>query len=407
MRAAILSMAIGLAACADIDTEGLPDTGLDTSDWTTGDLPPIDDIVNLHDIQIAAKNTLSGKNYAYYRTAALDEITYNRNLFDWQKIRLNGFSFADVSNINLKTTILGYEFEAPFFIAPAAKAGKASDGAESNLVQAAGAAGILYIPSISSTLSIEEIASASTNDSQIMFHQEYIWSNTSRLTDELTRIESAGFKAIVLTVDNSGVNGIRNRQMRYSSGSDESLHSATFTIEALSTLRNMTSLPIIPKGIKTAHDVKLCADLGFPAVYISNHGGRTVDLAPTAVETLLDVHRLYPEVFNQIEIYADGGVRRATHILTLIALGARAVGLGRSPMFANIYGEEGVTKMISILTEELKTTMELMGQSDIDGYRGNTTFLNTRQVELEYFGAPLSIDDSSNPVSIVAGMYGS
>jgi hypothetical protein len=166
MRAAILSMAVGLAACVDIDTEGLPDTGLDTSDWTTGDLPPIDDIVNLHDIQIAAKNTLSGKNYAYYRTAALDEITYNRNLFDWQKIRLNGFSFADVSNINLKTTILGYEFEAPFFIAPAAKAGKASDGAESNLVQAAGAAGILYIPSISSTLSIEEIASASTNASQ-------------------------------------------------------------------------------------------------------------------------------------------------------------------------------------------------------------------------------------------------
>lgn len=138
----------------------------------------------------------------------------------------------------------------------------------------------------------------------------------------------------------------------------------------------MTSLPIIPKGVKTAHDVKLCADLGFPAVYISNHGGRVVDLAPTAVEVLLDVHRLYPEVFDQIEIYADGGVRRATHVITLLALGARAVGLGRAPMFANLYGEEGVTKMIDILTLEMTTTMALIGQADVDLLRGNTSFVS-------------------------------
>lgn len=399
MRAALYLLAAGLAACAEIDTEGLPDTGLDTSTWVEGELPPLDDMVNLHDMQIAAKNTLAGKDYAYYRTASLDEVTYNKNLFDWEKIRMNGFSFVNVSNINLKTTILGHEFSAPFFIAPAAKAGRASDGAETNLVRAAGAAGILYIPSISSTQSIEEISSAalsgssstnSTNSSsstpQVLFHQEYIWTNTTRLMDELRRMENSGYKALVLTVDNVGVNGIRNRQMRYSSGSSEALHSATFTIEALVQLRNLTTLPIIPKGLKTAHDVKLCADLGFPAVYISNHGGRTVDLAPTAVETLLEVRRLYPEVFDQVEIYADGGVRRASHILTLIALGAKAVGVGRPAMFANVFGEEGVSKMIAILMEELETTMQLMGESDVDGYRGNGTFVNTNAVERDFFG---------------------
>ncbi|KAF7186438.1 Cytochrome b2, mitochondrial [Pseudocercospora fuligena] len=397
----------GIVSCADIDMEGLPDTGLDTSDWTTGKAPPLDDLVNLDDIQIAAKNTLSAKNYAYYRTAALDEVTYNANLFIWNKIRLNGFSFTDVSEVNLKTSILGYEFSAPFFIAPAAKAGKANEtAAEAGLVQAAGAAGILYVPSISSTLDIEEIAAASNVSDQIMFHQEYIWSNTTRLRDELSRIEDSGFKAIVLTVDNTGVNGIRNRQMRFSSGSSDDLHSADFTIPALNKLRNMTSLPIIPKGVKTAHDVKLCADLGFPAVYISNHGGRVVDLAPTAVEILLDVHRLYPEVFDQIEIYADGGVRRATHILTLLALGVRAVGLGRSAMFANVYGAEGVGKMISILKEELESTMKLMGQSDIDGYRGNMTFVNTKQVELELFGKALDENLSSTPFVFGNASYG-
>lgn len=152
----------------------------------------------------------------------------------------------------------------------------------------------------------------------------------------------------------------------------------------------MTSLPIVPKGVKTAHDVKLCADLGFPAVYISNHGGRVVDMAPTAAEVLLDVRRLYPEVFDQIEIYADGGVRRASHILTLLALGARAVGVGRPIMFANVYGEAGVTKVIDILNEELETTMSLMGEGDIGAYVGNSTYVNTRQIEYEFFGGPLA-----------------
>lgn len=375
MRSLLLLLSIASASAADIDQEGLPNTGLDTSSWTTGTAPAIDELVNLHDIQIAAKNTLSAANYAYYRSAALDEVTYQNNLFAWNKIRLHGYSLTDVSDVNLKTTILGYDFDAPFFIAPAAKAGRADDGAEGNLVSAANAAGILYIPSISSTQSIEEIAAAA-GDNQVMFHQEYIWSNKTRLQDELDRIESTGFKALVFTVDNTGIRGIRNWQDRYSSSNDNG-HDANFTIQSLVNLRNMTNLPIVPKGVKTAHDVKLCADLGFPAVYISNHGGRVVDLAPTAVEILLDVHRLYPQVFDQIEIWADGGVRRATHVLTLLALGARAVGLGRSMMFGNIYGEEGVTKVIDILTEELETTMKLMGQADVDGYRGNTTFVST------------------------------
>lgn len=229
-----------------------------------------------------------------------------------------------------------------------------------------------------------------------MFHQEYIWANETQLRDELSRMEASGFRALFLTVDNTGINGIRDRSLRFTSGG-ESAHSSTFTIEALNRLRTLTDLPIVPKGVKTAHDVKVCADLGFPAVYLSNHGGRQVDGVPTAAEILLDVHRLYPEVFGQLEIYADGGVRRGTHVLTLLALGARAVGLGRAPMFANVFGEDGVTKLITILRQELETEMKLMGQSDIDRWFGNTTFLNTRQLELEYFGAPLDTSTASTP----------
>ncbi|KAK6068338.1 hypothetical protein SCUP515_09624 [Seiridium cupressi] len=390
-------LACGLAVltssvyAVDIDqevTHGIPDTGLDTSNWTAGQLPDLDDMLTLNDFQIAAKNVLSGKYYTQYRTGALDEITYLNNLEVFRKILFTGYAFQDVSSLNLNTTILGYEFAAPYFIAPAANAGHGSSGAEANLVRAAASAGILYVPSISSTLSTEEIAAAGAKG-QVMFHQEYLWANTTRTQEEIAAIEASGFKAIFLTVDNTGVGGVRDRSMRFALGGDTG-HALDFTVESLNALRNLTSLPIVPKGVKTARDVKLCADLGFEAVYISNHGGRVVDGAPTSVEILLDLHAQYPEVFDQIEIYADGGVRRGTHVLTLLALGARAVGLGRAPMFANVFGQEGVEKMLSILNTEMVTEMQLLGQADSNKWRGNTSFINTRKVELEYFGAPLS-----------------
>jgi len=405
---------------ADIDMEGLPDTGLDTSAWVTGENPPIDDMIDANDFQFAAKNKLNGRRYAYYRTAALDETTYERNMHDWEKIRMNGFAFQDVSNLNKKTKILGHEFDSPFFIAPAAKAGYTDSEAERNLVRAASDTKVLYVPSISASLSIEEIAAAKS-DNQIMFHQEYIWENRTQLQDELDRIKSNGFRAIFLTVDNTGVEGVRTRYDRFRT-SGESSHAANNSIEALNEIRQMTDLPIVPKGVKTAHDVKLCADLGFPAVYISNHGGRQIDMGLTAVEVLLDLHRDYPEVFGQIEIYADGGVRHASHILTLISLGVTAVGVGRPFYFANIFGQDGISKLINIFNTELDSTMQLMGEDNIRSYRGNASFVsshyllesfpttkltlkpkvNTKKIELDYYGAPLPNDLDANVYSIPA-----
>ncbi|KAK0214797.1 FMN-dependent alpha-hydroxy acid dehydrogenase [Armillaria fumosa] len=366
-----------------IDTEGLPDTGLDTTDWVDGELPPLDDMWSLNDMQIAAKNVIAARYYASYRTASLDEVTYQANLNIWKNVRLNGYSFRDVSDIDLSTSILGYNFSSPFFIAPAANAGHANSSAELSLATAAGKAGILYVPSISSTKSLEQIANVALED-QVMFHQEYIWSNRTQLTDELKRIEDAGYKAIVLTVDNTGINGIRTRSLRYTGATSEAGHSATFDLASLSEIRTLTSLPIVPKGIKTAADALTCLELGFPAIYVSNHGGRTLDGAPTAVEILLDIRRNAPEVFERMEVYADGGVRRGNHVITLLALGARAVGLGRSPIYANIWGEEGVSRMIEMLQTELETTMQLMGESKV--YNINSSYVNTKLVESIYFG---------------------
>jgi isopentenyl diphosphate isomerase/L-lactate dehydrogenase-like FMN-dependent dehydrogenase len=100
-------------------------------------------------------------------------------------------------------------------------------------------------------------------------------------------------------------------------------------LNSLAAFRNLTDLPIVPKGIKTWQDALTCLHLGFPAIYVSNHGGRVLDGVPTSVEILLDIRKNAPEVFAGMEVYADGGVRRGTDALILLALGARAVGLGR------------------------------------------------------------------------------
>ena len=380
--ASLLGLLLPVAAIdyrqdTDIDavpyTEFLPYSGLDAADWTPGQVPDLDSVVDLNDFQLAAKNTLSAIDYVWYRTHATDGITYRDNIRIWEKVRINGYSFRDVSNVSTRTSILGHQFDYPFFIAPAAFAGLAHPDAESNLVRAAGANNLLYVPSISATQSMEQIADAAL-PGQVMFHQEYNWADSYRLQSELAEMEQRGFRAVFLTVDNTGVDGVRSWYMRFRPDIGNA-HAPGLTLDRLADLRSFTSLPIVPKGVKTAHDVKKCADLGFPAVYISNHGGRQVDGVPTAVEILLDVHRLYPEVFSQLEIYADGGVRRATHILTLLALGVRAVGLGRSPMFANLFGQPGVEKMIDLLGRELATTMALMGEPNIDGFRGNTSFV--------------------------------
>lgn len=379
--AATFTIFASISFGAIIDTEGLPDTGLNTTSWVTGQAPPLTDIFNLHDMQIAAKNTLSTTNYAFFRTGALDEITYHANLDVWKNIKLRGRAFRNVANISTATTILGHKFTQPFFITSAGLAGLSDpQNGELNFVRSAAKAGILYAASIASNKTTAEIGAAASSN-QTLFRQLYAWSNATRLQNDLREIEEAGFKAIFLTVDNPSEEGVRTRSRRAGGPDSSNTHSETLDLAAFAALQNQTSLIIIPKGISNWQDVALVHSLGFPACYISNHGGRLIDGQQTAAEVLLDVRKNAPEALDdgKMEIYADGGVRHGSDILKLLALGARAVGLGRSPMFANIWGEEGVDKLISILTIELRTEMKLVGVTSLAEI--NSTIVNTKIVE--------------------------
>ncbi|KAB5591067.1 hypothetical protein CTheo_5479 [Ceratobasidium theobromae] len=365
-QALALVLGAHLAAAVTLDTEGLPDSGLDTSSWQAGVKPPLTDIFNLHDMQLATKNYLGATEYAYIRTGSLDELTYHANLDIWKSVKLKPHQShgRNVMNVSVGQTMLGHKFSVPFFIAPAGYSSFTDpQNGELNLVKGAGNQGALYVPSILSSKSTAEMAAARVQN-QTMFRQIYPWANRTRLLNDFAEAEKSGYKAIFLTMDNPTVQGIRTRALRKGAPDSSGMYSTDRSLRTVAELQKLTTLPIVPKGIISWEDAKLCLDLGFKAIYISNHGGRLIDTAPTAVEILLDIHKNAPEVFN-MEIYADGGVRRGSDVVKLLALGAKAVGLGRPAIFSNSWGAEGVEKFFTLLKRELTTTMQLLGVTEL------------------------------------------
>ncbi|KAE8356289.1 FMN-dependent dehydrogenase [Aspergillus coremiiformis] len=345
-----------------------PTTGIDEALANTpaGTLPDLQGIVGLPDFDWAARRYMNVSDYTYYRNGAAGEWSYRNNLEAYNRFRLRPRMMVDVTNIEstLPTTILGHNFSAPFFISPCSRGGLAHPDAEKNFVRAAGAENILYIPAFFATLSMEEIAAEKpSNDSQTLFQQVYLSSNDTETQQLFDRIEGLGTKAIVFTVD-SAADGNRHRAARYGVGSADSSYTY-ITWDYYNKLQNMTSLPVIPKGIQSVEDVKLAIEHGAPAVFLSNHGGRQLDGSPSALEVALEIYEEDPQLFRQIEIYADGGVRYGADVLKLLALGVRAVGLGRPFMYANTYGVEGVQRAIQLLKREIAIDAGNLGVPDL------------------------------------------
>ena len=272
---------------------------------------------------------------------------------------------VDITKIesSLPTTILGHNFYAPFFIAPCARGGLAHPDGELNLVKGAGAGDILYMPSLYATKSIDDIYAAKANTSQVLFQQVYLTDDINETAELFAKIKKLGAKAIVLTVD-SAADGNRHRAKRYGVGSADSSYSY-LTWDLYRQMSNLTSLPIIPKGIQTVDDARLAVKNGAKAIYLSNHGGRQLDTTPSSLEIALEIYEEEPEIFKQVEVYADGGVRYGADALKLLALGVHAVGLGRPFMLSNVYGVDGVKKAIDIMKHEVAIDAANMGVGDL------------------------------------------
>ncbi|KAL7942016.1 hypothetical protein V8C42DRAFT_333357 [Trichoderma barbatum] len=367
MRYHLFTVFLASGAFAAREFLNEPDTGIDDvlRDLPKGSLPDLRDIVGLPDFDWAARHYLPTKNYTYYRNGAAGEWSYRNNLEVFHRYRLRPRVMVDITKIEstLPTTLLGHNFSAPIFISPCARGGYGHRDGELNLVKGAAAGNILYMPALLASYTIEEIAAAKAKG-QVVFQQLYLSPNDTETQSLLDRSKAAGANAIVFTVD-SAADGNRHRATRYGVGSADSEYTY-ITWDYYKKVTTMTDLPVILKGIMTVEDAKLAVKHKVPAIILSNHGGRQLDGSPSSLEVALEIHDKAPEVFKQIEVYADGGVRYGADVLKLLSLGVKAVGLGRPFMYANVFGTKGIEKAIEIIKHEIALDAANLGVGNLD-----------------------------------------
>lgn len=341
--------------------------------------------INVHEYEQLAQAQLHTAVWEYYSGGANDEVTLHENRVAFERLQIRPRMLVDVSRVTRSTAMLGTPVSMPIGVAPTAVQGAACPEGECATAQGAGAVGALMIASTQSTRSLEEIAQAATGP---LWFQLYFSSRTHRQATQLVRrAEAAGYRAIVVTVDSARW-GRKERYLRsqetlewppygnfapelmtlIEDGNDdteEDDNDAALTWQDLEWLRSTTSLPIVTKGILTAEDASLAVNNGIAGVLVSNHGGRQLDTVPATIEALPEV---VEAVAGRCEVYLDGGVRRGTDVLKALALGARAVFVGRPVLWGlAVAGAGGAQHVLELLRDELEVAMALSGRPTLAG----------------------------------------
>ncbi|KAL4243141.1 cytochrome b5 family protein [Abortiporus biennis] len=362
--------------------------------------PPINRILNLKQMEDVARKVLSYKALAYYSSAADDEISNLENARAFSRFFFRPRVLRPLSNCDPSTTILGFKSKIPVFVSGAALAKLGHPDGEANITIGAGKTGIIQMVSSNASLSFEQVAASRISPSQPLFFQLYKKKDNKAAEQRIRDVEALGYKAIWLTVD-APVPGNRERdviagweiddierlaqgdkakadQPRKKSDMEEVEETIDTTgtagalianddinmtwTETIPWIRSITRLPIVLKGVQCVEDAVLAAEAGVDGILLSNHGGRQLDFSPPPLEVLYQIRKERPDVFNKMEVYIDGGVRRGTDVVKAVCLGAKAVGLGRPFLYAqSAYGAAGVVKIVRILEREIVTAMQLIG----------------------------------------------
>src|ERR1019366_5490361 len=341
--------------------------------------------LSLEDLEREARHVIGEMAYAYYAGGAEDERLLEENVTAWAHWQLHPKVLAGISAVDLGTTLLGTAVSSPVAIAPTAIQGLAHVDGEVATARGAATRGALMVLSSLATCSLEEVAAGAPGGPRWM--QVYILRDRARTVDLAQRAATHGYGALVLTVD-APVAGLRLRELRggvhlphdlalpnLAGDSTESAHEGGFmavvtrefepalTPDDIGWLAGLTSLPVVVKGVQRADDAVRCVDAGAAALVVSNHGARQLSDAPPTADILREV---VDAVGGRAEVYVDGGLRRAPDVVKALALGARAVLVGRPSLWALAAGgADGVASLLQWYESELRRTMALCGAATV------------------------------------------
>ncbi|OXH34186.1 L-mandelate dehydrogenase [Cryptococcus neoformans] len=344
-------------------------------------MPGVDGMLLVQDFEDWAEKVMSGTAWNYYKSAADREKTAAENEKAFDRYFFRPRILRDATTGSTETEFMGMKTTMPVFISPAAMAKLGNPLGEVNLTRGAGACGIVQGISINASCSLDEIMTTRKDGQPVMF-QIYLNKDRAASIALLKKVTALGANAIIFTVD-AAWRSKRTMDVRAkaqvapppsSSGQQKSAsplgvsqaisgyQDTNLTWKDIDFIREHTNLPIIVKGVQCVEDVDLCAKAGVQGVILSNHGGRQCDYAPAPIDLLYELRCNRPDLFDKIEVMMDGGVRSGADVVKAIALGAKAVGIGRSFLYANgTHGEEGVVRLCQILAEEITNTMRNIG----------------------------------------------
>jgi 4-hydroxymandelate oxidase len=342
--------------------------------------------LNLEELELLAREKLTAMAYGYYASGALEEHTLRENVAAWARIHIHYRVLVDVAARDASTTALGAPITMPILVAPTAFHRLACEGGELATVRAAAGAGTIMCLSSLSNTRLEDVCAAA--GSGTVWFQLYVYRDRSATAALVARAEAAGAKAIVLTVD-APLLGRRERDVRNEFHLPEGLRvenmnavanlaevdqrvaasglAAYFTEKLdpaltwkdVAWLRSITRLPVLVKGLVRPDDARRAIDHGASGVVVSNHGGRQLDGSPATATVLGPIA---DAVQGRIEVFVDGGVRRGADVLRAMALGARAVLVGRPILWGlATAGESGARGVLENLRAELDHAMALAG----------------------------------------------
>lgn len=350
----------------------------------------MDPLFNLFDYEAQAVNRLSPMAWDYYASGAWDEVTLRENRAAFERIRLRPRMLVDVSQRDLSVKLFGRSLSMPILVAPMAFQCLAHPDGELATAEAAARLGTAMVLSTLSTKSMEDVATYAAQEifgKAGQWFQLYVHRDRGLTKALVERADDAGFTALCLTVDAPMLGQReRDRRNRFTLPAEMELANLTtledldipqrhqesglfayfmeqinpaLTWQDLEWLQSLSSLPLVVKGVLRGDDALRAVEYGAKGIIVSNHGGRQLDGAIATIDALEEVVQA---VNGQADVLVDGGIRRGTDVLKALALGAKAVLVGRPVLWGlAVAGAAGVQQVLELLRDELDLAMALSG----------------------------------------------